>query len=1197
MKFREIFRFEFVYQVRRIRTWLYLVVLLAVGYLLTRNNVDEARNGGTFVNSPYAIAAATAISSVLWVLMATAVAGRAAARDMQTRMHPLVHTTPIKKSDYLGGRALAALALHALILFAVPAGMLLALFAPPLESDLLGPFRPAAYLTAYALLALPTAFAATAIQFSMASLGGRAGATYLGSVLLLVTSLVAGFVTEVLRLPALGRLLDPIGFTTIVGVLSRTWTPIEKNTVLVGLEPWMLANRAGWLAVGLAALAFAHYRFRFAHPTTLPGWTRRRAMAQRGEIVPGPPISVPTVTQTFGVGTRLRQVLVVTRESFAMIAWSRLGLVVLIVVPILIGLLLSTRLYSAGVPLLPRTERIVALLTSPLTAASLPWVIIPLLTVFWAGELVWRERDARVGEITDTMPVPDWVLLLGKFVGLGLVLVTWTSLLMLAGMLVQVARGYNEFEVGLYALALLGLQLSDYLLFAMLAVAIHVIVSEKYVAHMAALIAYGGIVFAPRIGIEHNLLIYGSDPGWFYSDMRAFGPSLGPWAWFTLYWTAWALVLAVTARLLWIRGREADLQMRLRLARQRCAGATAAVGAAAVTLVLALGGFIFYNTNVLNAYETAAGRVERGAAYERRYGGYDGIPQPRLAATSLRVEIYPERREAEVRGTYRLVNDTRSAIASVHLATAAHVETTAVAFDRPVARAHEDAELGHRTYDLAQPLQPGDTVRVSFEVHYQPRGFRHDGADTSIVANGTYFRNYDWLPAIGYQRNRRLLDRGSRRQYGLAPRPVFASLDDAEARQVLVGGDRIAFEAIVGTTADQIAVAPGVLQKTWTERGRRYFHYAADTPINNRYAFFSARYAVHTALANDVAVEIYHDPRHARLVERIAASARAALEFYTRQFGSYPYGYLRLIENPTRGMGAHAEAATIDYGDDFSLLNPGPDGQELDFVLAVVGHEVAHEWWGMQLTPGFVEGAGLLDEGIAMYSAMRLLEQARGPEQLRRYRLFMQEEYRNPRTRAARPLLRATDDFAFYRRTPFALYALREYIGKEPVDAALRRLFEKYRTGAPPLPTSVHLYRELQAVTPASLHYLLHDLFEANTFWDLETKRVNARQTADGSWQVTLDVRARKAVVDETGVEKEVAMDELVPVGVFTARAQGEASGKPLYLQAHRIRTGEQTISMTVAERPSEAGVDPDYLLHNSEGEIRDNVAAVTVWQ
>ena len=66
--------------------------------------------------------------------------------------------------------------------------------------------------------------------------------------------------------------------------------------------------------------------------------------------------------------------------------------------------------------------------------------------------------------------------------------------------------------------------------------------------------------------------------------------------------------------------------------------------------------------------------------------------------------------------------------------------------------------------------------------------------------------------------------------------------------QILTAGifvAAIAFEAVVGTDADQVAVAPGALRRTWTEGDRRYFHYATDAPVGNEYAFFSAAYAVH----------------------------------------------------------------------------------------------------------------------------------------------------------------------------------------------------------------------------------------------------------------------------------------------------------------------------------------------------------------
>ena len=45
--------------------------------------------------------------------------------------------------------------------------------------------------------------------------------------------------------------------------------------------------------------------------------------------------------------------------------------------------------------------------------------------------------------------------------------------------------------------------------------------------------------------------------------------------------------------------------------------------------------------------------------------------------------------------------------------------------------------------------------------------------------------------------------------------------------------DWIDFETTVSTSEDQIAIAPGYLQKEWTEDGRRYFHYKMDIQSQN----------------------------------------------------------------------------------------------------------------------------------------------------------------------------------------------------------------------------------------------------------------------------------------------------------------------------------------------------------------------------
>ncbi|MEA2563622.1 MAG: type transport system permease protein [Acidobacteriota bacterium] len=1187
MKLWEIFRFEIIHQSQRISTWLYFAIVLGFTYMMgTEEYVNNARSGGYFLNSPFVIASVATIGSMIGLLITASLAGDAGARDVQTRMHPLLYTTPVGKANYLRGRFLAAFILNLLILVAVPIGLVLAALVPRAEADLIGPFRPGAYLGAYVFLVLPNAFVVTALLFSLSALGRKAIASYLGSALLFFHSNFSWqFVAGTLGWWKLARLLDPFG-VSVFSELSKAWTPVEKNTFLVGLQGPLLANRALWLGIALSALALTHRRFRFAHPSPGSWWNRGTRRQANGAA----PISVPQVQRQvkrrFGFATHALQTFAIAWQSFRTVVTSW-GWFVLAFLPFMVVLSGPELMQHMGIRLFPTTARMTAWLTNPQDGF---WLLIPLLIVFFAGELVWREREARLSEIADAAPAPDWVPFVGKLIGLSAVLVLLQALILAAGMLVQVRMGYHLFETGLYARILFGFQLPDYLLFVLLAFTVHAIVNHKYVGNAVLLLVYGFSAFAAELGLEHKLLVYASDPGWVYSDMRGFAPFVAPFVWFKLYWAAWALLLAVAAKLFWVRGKEPGLGSRIQLAGRRSTRAAVGSAVAAVGLILTLGGFIFYNTNVLNAYHTASDKMERRAEYERRYGQYKGFAQPRKAGASLHVEIHPQRREVDIRGTFHLVNRSAVAIGSIHVATASVVETRAIRFDRPAKCVLADDDLGHRIYALGRPLQPGDSLRLGFEVHSAPRGFSNSGVDASVVPNGTYFAQHEWLPAIGYQPNRELQNAGERRAHRLAARPEYPSLYDVRARNDSSGGERIAFEAVVGTDEGQVAVAPGRLRRTWKENRRRYFHYVTDAPICEDYAFYSAAYAVHEARWNGVSIQIYHHPDHAWNLDRMVRSVQASLSYHVKQFGPYPQGQIRLVEYPGDALTLHASPINISYQEAFSLFNPVDGPRALDFPFAVVAHEVAHQWWGNQVTPAPVEGAPVLSESLAWYSAMGVVEKTYGRDHLRLLLRLMREAYLTPHARANVPLLRATDWLQVYRKGPFAMYALREYIGEERVNIALRRLFQKYGSGEPPLPTSLDLYRELQAVTPASLRYLLVDLFEANTFWELAAERVTARQTESGSWQVTLEVEARKEVVDSLGAVTEVPMNDLVEIGVFAAAEDG-GLGEPLYLRMHRIRSGEQSITVTVPGKPAGAGIDPRSLLIDVDA--TDNLANI----
>jgi ABC-2 type transport system permease protein len=1209
MKLREVFRLELGYQVRRPWTWVYFVALFAIILQITvEGYTANARSEGYFFNAPIVTATMTFAASFMGLLATAGFAGDAAARDVQTRMYPLLYTSSLGTGTFLAGRFLAALALNAFLLLAAPVALVVSILLPGIPKDLLGPVRPEDYLEAYLLLALPNALIATSLLFSAAVLIRRAIAGYLGAVVIFFAALSAWLLVAVrFGQWTLAKVLDPMALT-VLSEISRTTTGTQKNSLSLTDFESLLVNRAIWLGVALAALAVTRARFRFEQPATRARWSwwrtaptlrtasfaiasyegpRDYAATPRGVVA-------PRSTRSFAFGTHLRQATAIASHAFREVAlsWGGFVLAALTLMLVVFG---PQALNHMDIPLIPTTQQMTSFLGN---TGEIVWTIVPLLTVFYAGELVSRERETGLSEIADAAPAPDWARLLGKFAGLVLVFAAYQAMLMTAAMLIQARLGYFEFEPMLYLRIIFGLQLVDHVLFALLAITVHVIVDQKYVGYLVIVVALGFIMFATSMGIEHKLLIYGADTGWTYTDLRRFGPSIAPWLAFKLYWGTSAVLLAVVARLFWVRGRERGARVRLQTARARLTGRTLGVAAAAGALVVTLGSFVFYNTNVLNAYETTDDRTVRRVEYERLYTRYAGAAQPRLTRTTLRAEIYPSQHRAELRGTYRLVNMTGVPIDSIHVAPVRAAATGPVTFDRAATLVLNDSAHGHRSYELETPLAPGDSVQMSFTVRLAPRGFTNDGVIASVAHNGTFLDANDWLPAIGYQRTRELTDVAQRRERGLPPRARIRSLDDIAARMDMAGAERAVIETIVGTEAGQVAVAPGALEREWTEDGRRYFHYVTDAPIRNDFALFSAAYSVHEGQwrnpsdsTQTVEIQILHHPTHTKNPGRMIRSVQASLETLTRSLGPYPHRQVRLVEHPGNGGSLHAYPVNISFEEEFSLFDSDKDPRNVDFPFAVVAHEMAHQWWGGVVTPANVEGGALLSESLAWYSAMSVVEATYGTDHVDRLLAMFRDSYLDPRPAAAPPLLRAYDRFHAYRKGPFVMYALREYVGAGSIDAALGRFIRAHGTDDPPLPTSLDLYRELRAVTPDSLHPLLADLFEANTYWELRTKSIQSEEASAGTWRVTLDVTARKVVVDTAGFHTEVPMNDLVEVGVY-APSEGDTKEKPLYLRTHRIRAGDQEIVVTVPGRPGRGGLDPRHLLIDVEP--NDNTRSVS---
>ena len=1006
-------------------------------------------------------------------------------------------------------------------------------------------------------------------------------ATYASVVGFFVLYGVAGVKLEDIENEKIASLLDPFGFTAFAAA-TRYWTVFDKNTKLLPLtlDSPFVWNRVLWVAVAAVVLGLAFWFFRFTTGTRKASKKARLAVTDEGPTQPAT-LVMPQVAQTFDRAASWRQYFAKTRIETVAVLKS---------IPFIIMLLLGmaniwgnsqnvTPTY--GTPSYPVTFNMVEAIFGGFTIFSM------LIAAFYAGDIVWRERTLKMHEVHDAMPTPTWVLWASKITSLFIVIYSTLVVAVLTAIVIQAANGYYHFELALYAKGVF-LQIGALvLLIASLAFLGQVYFNQKMIGF---LVVMGWFVInrvLPVLDFEHRLYRFTSIPPNTYSDMNGFGHFVQPLVWFNTYWFLLAAALLVVAHLLWVRGAESGWRQRFSIARQRFAKPVAAL------LVLFLAGFasagcyIYYNTNVRNEYVTTKERERTQAEAEKLYKKYQELAQPRITDVQADVDIFPERRSVSIRGRYTLVNKTSQPIPELHIV--GNNQLTTWDIQIPGAKLKKaDREHSYWIYSLAQPLAPGATLPMTFRTGWASNGFVNGESNTNVVENGTFINSGAYFPHLGYQEFVELQDRNKRRKYGLKPIERMKPQTDLTARmdnQISRDADWINFDTTISTSSDQVALAPGYLQRDWTQNGRRYFHYKTTSPILSFWSYLSARYEVKRGQwkgpdGTVIPIEIYYDAKHPYNVDRMIYAVQKSLDYFTKNFSPYQHKQVRILEFPRYARFAQSFPNTIPYSEDIGFIADLRDKQEIDYVFYVTAHEIAHQWWAHQVIGGNVQGSTMLVETMAQYSALMVMEKEYGRAKMQKFLRYELDRYlrdRGSEVVAEMPLVKVENQgYIHYRKGSLVMYALRDYIGEANVNKALAKFIRDKAYSGPPYPTAGELVQYFREVTPPEYQSVVTDLFETITLFDNSTKDATAVKRADGKYTVTVTVEAKKLRGDDKGEEKPVAIGDWIDIGVLAKTdAKSKDDDKVLALEKHRITKPVETFTFVVNEKPTRAGIDP----------------------
>jgi ABC-type transport system involved in multi-copper enzyme maturation permease subunit len=1175
-------RFELSYYLRQPSFYVVSLLLFLISFLsVASDNVSIGGGGEVFKNSPYAIGQTLLILGIFAMFLVVNFVGSSAVRNQQHQMEELIYSKPISPFAYQFGRFFGSYLVVLLVYIAVPLGMLLASFMPWVDASRFGPTHFSFYAYNYLVLSIPSFFIISALFYAIAARFRSMMALYLIAVVLLVLYMVSGSVARLPEYRALSALLDPFGVRTFFDI-TRYWTIQEKNTMLVGLEGVLLQNRLLWLAVALVLLGFSGL-------FKLPSLDRKDGKKAKKAELKQPELSLLNLQKKASSNALLPAFLVRLKFEVKQVLLTAPFIILgLITVAQLIGPLFAD-IGWYGTSSWPLTQSMVGHILGSIG------LLMIIVIVYYSAEVVWRERNSGMGDIIDTMPVPNLTFWTAKLMAMALVMVALIVLGILTTMGYQLIKGIEDFELAQYLIRLGYFVLLPFMMSAVLAFFLQVLSPNKFVGMGLFVGYYLTTLVMASWGLGHSLYNFSSSPSIGFSDLNQYGDSLTTHSVYMLYWGAISSILFVLGFALYHRGPLQSLKVRWSQLGYHLGKTGKAVIAVAAVIAVSTGAFIYQQTIVLNNYITSEEITDVRADYEKEFIQYATLPALVTTDVKAQIDLFPSDQKVVARMHIQWQNKSEQPIEKVLVNWPDNTEQMTIAIDG-ASLSERDAKFRTSWLTFSTPVAAGATVAGVIELTRESKGLRETGFDVTVVENGTFINNWELLPTFGYQEGAELQDRHERLKRGLEPNERANKLEDAKFyNQNFFGADGnfIQFEATISTEGDQVALTPGYLQKQWQQDGRNYFSYKMDQPMVNFYSISSGRYEVKKAQHNGVAIEVYYHKGHPWNVDRMVESVKDSIDYFTAAFGPYQHKQLRIIEFPGYRSFAQSFANTVPYSEQIGFITDLRDPENIDAVYYVTAHEVAHQWWGHQVGAADVQGSAVISESLSQYAALMVMEKKYGADKIRKFLKYELDGYLRGRSGeriGEQPLLRSeSQSYIHYQKGSVVMMAIKDRLGEERLNANLKAFNERYRYRNDPFPTTLDLVSYLSQNTEAEEKSFIEDLFNSITLYDLRVKDAKVTELADGKFQLNIVLHADKLVADEKGTQTTQALAEQIDIGVFSVDPD-QTSGESgvIYLKKHQLTTGENSIELVLDQKPLYVGVDPFVRLIDRDG--ADNI-------
>ncbi len=1202
--FGRLFKFERQLQFGQISFWVVFVLMLALGFLtmVASEWASVSIEGGerTKINGANTLALNISVWSLAAIFFSSVFVVTGMMRDSVHKSVEIIHSTPIKNSELIIPRMLGAWLATFLCVLAVVLGMFVGQFMPWIDKEILGPVRIGDFLFPTFVYLLINSLFFTAFFTLVAGLSRNKMLVYVSAVGLLAFYFIGTTLTA--DAPKwLASLIEPLGINAL-GLETQYWPAEEQNEKTASLFGNLGINRLLWGGISLLMFVGAYRLFKRGVGAN----KNKKSKVVDPDRVAG---AYAPISPRFEFSDSIRAFLSRVKIDYFGTVRSIAFYVLCGIALAIISTALTFSLMFEPDPTLPTSRSMAGLAVG---GFGLP---ILLVIIFFSGEMTWRERTAHFNEIVDTTPVKNWQMLLGKWVALTLVILTMLAFAMFVGMIMQMLQGSFDINLKTYLSIIFLSFASRFIVLAAVALFVQNFMPHRIVGMFAA----GAVLvffnfFVARIPVYHPLMNIGGISTGSFSELNGYESLINfRWAWF---YNAMILgVFAVISTWVWRRGLQTSLISRLKGIRSNfSAWSLGAMG-------LFLGGSIFAGTTIYQAFADVNYRNQRASekhtvAFEKLFTDIHKKPVPKIRSVEVEAEISPSKRDALFSGNYQVENTTGAPLTELfvrmptrHVEDIRKLEVSNAILDESRDGFEDIQNHGYWVYKFNQPVAPGAMFSLDFETYFHAPRLR----DGSIVRrNGTFVNNWQTMPQLEIQPGW-LQNPDKRRKYGLEELPKRPDQSNMEARQnnfISKSADYVDFKARVCTDKGQIPIAPGHRIKTEDIKvdgvDRHCRTYEAINPILNFFSFLSADYAEKRDVwqnpnGDDVNIVIYYHEDHDYNVDLMIEASKASFDTFTKTFGPYQYKQMRIMEFPHASF-AQAFAGTVPFSENIGFVrDPGDpdDPKSIDLASYVTMHEIGHQWFAHQIVPADTKGFNVLSEGLTENAALTAYEAKFGWKKARRVlEKRAIESYLASRVidRDDEPALinAGNQQYLVYNKASWVFWGLKQYMGEEAMQSAIREFLQDYGSKGPPYPTTHQLVDYLRAGASDDYQQLITDYWERITFWDLKMEDVSI-SGSDGDYTVSLTAKVdKKIATEETGKETSVTeidgeeLNEWVEIGFYNGDPKETLGGDWIKLERVRVTDLETSLTFNLSEKPTHVYIDPKRLL--IERNVDDNV-------